>query len=116
MSPNIWRSKAKNNYKSIIYTDVDDDLYVLKNVGKTMTRSPTCIPRPKTDLILWIEPSCHCDFTKALIIDVNMDPTLKKSITTIIQDNWDSFCEKGASRSMFDFEFYIDTGDSKPVC
>ena len=49
-------------------------------------------------------------------IDVNMDPTLKQSIKTIIQDNWDSFCEQGASRPMFDFEFYIDADDSKHVC
>ena len=45
-----------------------------------------------------------------------MDPTLKKSITTIIQDNWGSFYEQGASCTMFDFEFCINTGDSKPIC
>ena len=45
-----------------------------------------------------------------------MDPTIKQSIITIVKDNWDSFCEEGASRPMFDFEFCIDTGNSKPVC
>ena len=45
-----------------------------------------------------------------------MDPTIKQSILTIIKNNWDLFCEEGASRTMFDFEFCIDTGDSKPVC
>ena len=45
-----------------------------------------------------------------------MNPTIKQSILTIIKDNWDSFCEEGASRSMFDFEFYICTGDFKHVC
>ena len=37
----IWRPKMVNNYKPIIYTDVDDDVYVLKHYGKSMTRSPT---------------------------------------------------------------------------
>ena len=45
-----------------------------------------------------------------------MDPTLKTSITTIIQDSLDSLYKQGASRPMFDFEFFIDIGDSKPVC
>ena len=40
-----------------------------------------------------------------------MDPTLKDYIKTIIRDNWDSFCEQGASRPIFDFEFCIDTGN-----
>ena len=100
-----------NNYKPIIYTDVDDDLYVLKHYGKSMTRSPTWTPRPRSDLILWDESSSLPELNKDLTIDVNMDPTLKQSILTIIKDNWDSFCEKGASRPMFDFEFCIDTGD-----
>ena len=105
-----------NNYKPIIYTDVDEDLYVLKHFGKSMKRSPTWKPRPRSDLILWDESSSLPELNKDLDIDVNMDPTLKQSILTIIKDNWDSFCEKGASRPMLDFEFCIDTGDSKPVC
>ena len=105
-----------NNYKPIIYTDVDEDLYVLKQYGKSMKRSPTWKPRPRSDLILWDESSSLPELNRDLDIDVNMDPTLKQSILTIIKDNWDSFCEKGASRPMLDFEFCIDTGDSKPVC
>ena len=42
-----------NNYKPIIYTDVDDDLYVLKHYGKSMTRSPAWTPHLRSDLILW---------------------------------------------------------------
>ena len=114
--PKIWRPKMVNNYKPIIYTDVDDNLYVLKYYGNSMTRSPTWTPRPRSDLILWDESSSLNELNKDLIIDVSMDLTLKQSIITIIKDNWDSFCEKGASRPTFDFEFCIDTGDSKPVC
>ena len=43
MPPKIWRPKAKNNYKPIIFDDVDDDLYVLKRYGKAMKRTPACV-------------------------------------------------------------------------
>ena len=106
----------KNNYKPINYNDVDDDLYVLKHFGKAMKRSPKWIPRPRTNLILWNESSFLAELTKDLTIDTTMNPTTKQSILTIIKDNWDSFYEEGASQSMFDFRFCIDTGDSKHVC
>ena len=51
--PKIWRSKAKNKYKPVIYIDVNDDMYVLKTYGKAMTRLPRWLPRPRNDLILW---------------------------------------------------------------
>ena len=114
--PKIWRPKAKNNYKPITYNDVDDDLYVLKRYGKEMIRSPTWTPRPRNDLILWNESSFLAELNKDLRINASMDPSIKHTIITIIKDNWDSFCEEGASRPMFDFEFCIDTDDSKPVC
>ena len=52
VSQNIWWPKAKNNYNPIIYTDIDDDLYVLIHFGKSTTRSLTWKPRPRTGLIL----------------------------------------------------------------
>ena len=114
--PKIWRPKAKNNYKPISYNDVDDDLYVLKHYGKEMIRSPTWTPRPRNDLILWNESSFLPELNKYLRINTSMDHIIKHAILTIIKYNWDSFCEEGASRTMFNFEFCIDTGDSKPDC
>ena len=90
-------------------------MYVLKHFGKAIKRSPTWTPRPRTDLNFWNESSFLAELTKDLTIDATIDPTIKHSIPTIIQDNWDSLCEEGASRPMVDFEFCIDTGDSKPV-
>jgi len=81
-----------------------------------MKRSSTRTRRPRTDLILWNEFSFLAELSKDLTVGATMDPTIKQSILTIIKDNWDSFCKEGASRSMFDFEFCIDTGDSKSVC
>ena len=96
--------------------DVDDDLYVLRSYGKAMTRSPKWKPYPKIDLILWDESSFTSDLAKDLSIDDGIDSTIRQSVIKIIHDNWDSFCEQGVARPIFDFDFCLDTGDSKPVC
>ena len=74
--PKIWRPKSKNNYKPIVFTDVDDDLYVLRSYGKAMTRSSIWKPRPRTGIILWDASSFTSDLTKDLRIDDNIDPTI----------------------------------------
>ena len=76
-----------NKYKPIIYTNVNDDLYVLKHYGKSMTRSPAWTLRSRSDLILWDETSSLTELNKDLTVDVSMDPTLKQSIITNIKDN-----------------------------
>ena len=91
----FWRKKAINKYDPILYDDVDEDLYVFKSFGKSMTRTPHFVPRPRSNLILW-------DKT---IEDV--DDTLRQSILDIIYDNWDSFCKRSVSRPMLDFEFVL---------
>ena len=49
-------------------------------------------------------------------IDFSIDITIHQSILGIIKDNCDSFCEQGTSRPMFDFNFFLDTDGSPPVC
>ena len=44
-----------------------------------------------------------------------IDPALRRSVLSIIHDNWDFFCEQGVSRPISDFGFFLDTGDSQPV-
>ena len=39
VTPNIWRPKPKNNYKPMVCTYVDEDLYSFKPYGKTMKRA-----------------------------------------------------------------------------
>ena len=48
-----WRPKQKNNYKPMLCTDVDEDLYVYKHCGKSMTISPSWTPIPRSDIIPW---------------------------------------------------------------
>ena len=49
--PNIWRPKPKNNYKPMVYTNVDEDLYIFKAYGKIMKLTPPWTPRPRSDVI-----------------------------------------------------------------
>ena len=37
--PKIWRKKAPTKFKSIIYDDIDEDLYLFKPFGKYVKRS-----------------------------------------------------------------------------
>ena len=80
-----------------------------------MTRSPESKPRPRIDLFLWDESSFTSKLTNDLRINDGIYSTIRKSVIKIINDNWDSLCEQGTALPMFDFEFCLDTGDSKPV-
>ena len=66
LPPRFWRKKAVKKYDPILYDDVDEDLYVFKSFGKSMTRTPHFVPRPHSDLILWDEtidqPELQRDF------------------------------------------------------
>ena len=73
-------------------------------------------PRPRSDLILWDKSVDEPVLLRDLHIGNNVDSAIRHKIINIIQDNWDSFCERGASRPMLNFEFCIDTGNSPPVC
>ena len=50
--PKIWSPKTETRYKSIAYTDVDDDCYVLHTYGKTMARSCKWKACPRIEFIL----------------------------------------------------------------
>ena len=53
---------------------------------------------------------------KDFYIDASIKTNIRQSILNIIKDNWDSFCEQGASCPIFDFEFCLDTCDTPSVC
>ena len=110
--PKIWRKKAASNYKPLVYNDVDEDLYSFKPFGKCVKRSTSWKPRLRSDLIHWNKsldsPELERDFRMG---DQADDPT-RHSVLSIIKSNWDSFCARGVSRPVLDFEFCIDTGNS----
>ena len=49
-----------------------------------------------------------------LLIGDDVDVDIRNKIINIIKDNWDSFCERGVSRPMLDFEFFIDRETHHP--
>ena len=114
--PNFLRKKPANSYKPIIYDNIDEDLYVFKSFGKSMKRSSHFIPRPHSDLILCDKSFDEPELLRNIPIRDDVDAAIHHTIINIIQNNWDSFCERGVSRSMLDIKFFIDTGNSSPVC
>ena len=76
-----------------------------------MKRSSHYILRSRSDLILWDTYVDEPELLRDLHIGNDAD-----AVINIIHNNWDSFCKRGVSRPMFDFEFCINTGNSPPVC
>ena len=114
--PKFWRKKPINKYNPVPYDDVDEDLYLFKSFGKSIKRTQKFSHRPRSDLIIWDKLIDNTELVRDLHIGQDIDVTIRQSIITIIQDNWDSFCKRGVSLPMLDFEFCIDTGSSPPVC
>ena len=91
-------------------------IYILKYLGKVMTRSSHFKPRSRTDLILWNSTQFIDELKKHFRINAAIDTTLRQVIFDIVKENLDSFCEEGTFRPMFDYGFYLDMGNSLPVC
>ena len=81
-----------------------------------MKLSSHFIPRPHSDLILWKKYVDEPEFLRDLLTGDDVDAAIRHKIINIIQNNWDSFCKRGFSCPMLDFEFRIDTGNSPSVC
>lgn len=47
---------------------------------------------------------------------LTIDKNPPQAVLDVIKENWSSFCEEGASRQIFDLGFFLDTGNSQPVC
>ena len=58
VQPKIWRPKPKNNYKPMVCTDVDEDLYTFKSCGKIIKRAESWTSRPCSDVIPWNSSLC----------------------------------------------------------
>ena len=100
----------------MICTDVDDDLYIFKPLGKSIKCAASWTPRPRSDVIPWNISLFQEELDNNFNIGSTTDESNRNAVIQIIKDNWDSFCEVGAARPMLDFEFCIDTGDAKPTC
>ena len=75
--PKFWRKRAGNKYDPILYDDVDEDLYIFKSFGKSMTRTPHFVPRPHSDFILWDKTIDKPELLRDLHIGKDVDDTLR---------------------------------------
>ena len=81
-----------------------------------MKRSLHFTSRPYSGLIVWNKSVDEPYLLRDLPIGNNLDATICWIIIDIIHDNGGSFFKRGISIPIFAFEFYIDTGNSPPVC
>ena len=73
-------------------------------------------PRLKPDLILWNDFFESPEILRDFCISENVDTSIRNSIISVIESNWDSFCERGVPRPVLDFEFCIDTCNTTLIC
>ena len=113
--PKIWQQNLKDNYKHMVRTDVDKDLYTFKSYGKTMKHADSWIPKFRSGVILWNSSLCQQKNDDNFNIGSMTDDFIRKAVLQIIMDNWDFLCEVGAVWSMLDVKFCIDTGNSNAI-
>ena len=117
--PKMWRPKQMNKYEPPEYaTDISEGVFDFANYGNTVFR-PSDKPWDKgirEDQIIFNDK----EHRKELLLHIKIGNTVTthtaNTITDLIIKYWDCFCEEGARRTIFDYEFAIDTGNSKPVC
>jgi hypothetical protein len=98
--------------------DVDDNVFVFEQYGKSMRRSvpPFQQTRLASDIRTW-DPLCdQAEFDKNFCINPDVSSEIKAAVIDIIQNYWDCFYSEGVCKPILDFEFCIDTGATAPIC
>jgi len=118
MPPKIWRPKPQNRYIPLDYgDDVDEGVFEFAHFGKTVFRPKIrWADKPRTDIIQYDKLLDEEELMANLHVGNNIEKRHSDAIILTIQKYWDSFCKRGARRTILDYEFSIDTGASKPVC
>ena len=116
MPPKIWRPKPQNRYIPLDYgDDVDEGVFDFAHFGKTVFRPKIrWADKPRHDIIQYDKLKDEEELTANLHVGNNIEKRHSDAIILIIQKYWDSFCKRGARRTILDYEFSIDTGAAKP--
>jgi hypothetical protein len=113
----IWRPKPATKYVPLDYgDDIDDDLLVCTQYGRTVRRTPATFSSARTDIHAWDSIRDTPEFTKDFRIGSAVEPATRTQIASLVQKYWDVFYAAGVSKTVLGFEFAIDTGGSQPVC
>ena len=117
MPSKIWRPKPENRYVPLDYgDDIDDDLLVFTQYGKSVRRTPLVFENTCTDIHKWDATRDTPELRKHLRIGDDVDPATCSSIESLVMKYWDVFYEAGVCKTILGFEFAINTGGSQPVC
>jgi hypothetical protein len=113
----IWRPKPENRYVPLDYgDDIDDDLLIFRQYGKSIMHVPTAVASTRTDVHFWDRTRDTPEFEKNIRIGAHAAVDTRSKIETLVQRYWDVFYAAGVSKTVLGFEFAIDTGSSQPVC
>ena len=75
-----------------------------------MILSPLQTSRHRFDIIPFFVSLLQKQFDKNFNITSTVSDSTRQVVIHIINNNWDSFCEVGASRSIINFEFSLILG------
>ena len=85
--PKFLRKKPVNKYNTVLYDNVDEDLYVLKSFGKIIKRSRHFTHRPCLELIIWNKLIDKAELVRDLNIGQDIEASMRQSIIKFVQDN-----------------------------
>ena len=85
--PKFWRKNPVNKYNTVLYDDVDEDVYVFKSFGKSIKRSRHFTHRPRLELIIWNKLIDKAELVRDLNIGQDIEASIRQSIIKIVQDN-----------------------------
>ena len=66
-----------NNYNTMLYDDIDEDLYIFKYFGKSKKQSLHFTSRPCSDLIIWDNLVDEPELVRDLKIGKDIDDSIR---------------------------------------
>jgi hypothetical protein len=115
--PKMWRPKPANRCVPLdCGDDIDDDLSIFTQCGKSVRQLPAAFESSRTDIHHWDCVRDTPEFEKHLRIGDHVDFAARVKLETMIQKHWDVFYEAGVTQTVLGFDFAIDAGGAQPVC
>ena len=118
LPPKVWRPKPSNKYIPVEYSDdIDDGVFDYSHHGHTVYRPKKQWSKgARNDVIVYDNSVDNKELDKDLVIGNEVSSHTRAKLRALIVKYWDCFCNRGAKRTILDYEFAIDTGAAPPVC
>ena len=96
--------------------DIDDGVFDFSNYGNAVFRPTMDWKDHIRDDVIPFQSLDQVELDLDLRMGDEADEDTKLEVVRIIKKYWDSFCKRGAKRTVLGYEFAIDTGTAKPIC